>query len=98
MIVYFRHDIALIIKNWFLALIGRIPRNDPEARMGWLVIIGSIPIIVLGLLFQNQIETGLRNLWITVAMLAVVGIVMGIADRTARNQRTLETAHLAARR
>jgi undecaprenyl-diphosphatase len=58
--------------------------------MGWLVIIGSIPIIVLGLLFQHQIETALRNLWITVAMLAGVGIVMGIADRTARNERTLE--------
>ena len=89
-IIYFRHDIALIIKNWVLALIGKIPRDDPEARMGWLVIIGSIPIILLGLLFQNQIETGLRNLWITVAMLAGVGIVMGIADRTARNERTLE--------
>src|SRR5690349_15926446 len=89
-IIYFRHDIALIIKNWVLALIGKIPRDDPEARMGWLVIIGSIPIIVLGLLFQDAIESGLRNLWITVAMLAGVGIVMGVADRTARNQRTLE--------
>ena len=89
-IIYFRHDIALIIKNWFGSLLGRVPRDDPEARMGWLVIIGSIPIIVLGLLFQSQIETALRNLWITVAMLAGVGIVIGIADRTARNQRTLE--------
>ena len=89
-IVYFRHDLALIIKNWFLALLGRIPRDDPEARMGWMVIVGSIPIIILGLLFQKQIETSLRNLWITVAMLAIVGIVMGIADRTARNERTLD--------
>ena len=89
-IVYFRHDLALIIKNWFLALLGRIPRDDPEARMGWMVIVGSIPIIILGLMFQKQIETSLRNLWITVAMLAIVGIVMGIADRTARNERTLE--------
>ncbi|HET9647498.1 MAG TPA: undecaprenyl-diphosphate phosphatase [Microlunatus sp.] len=89
-IIYFRHDIALIIKNWVLALIGRIPRDDPEARMGWLVIIGSVPIIVLGLLFQHQIETALRNLWITVAMLAGFGIVIGIADQRARNQLTLE--------
>lgn len=89
-IIYFRRDIALIIKNWCLALVGRIPRDDPEARMGWLVIVGSIPIIVLGLLFQHQIETALRNLWITVAMLAGFGVVIGIADRTARNQRTLD--------
>src|SRR6478735_2581887 len=67
-IIYFRHDLALIIKNWFLALIGRIPRDDPEARMGWLVIIGSIPIVILGVLFQNQIDHALRNLWITTAM------------------------------
>jgi undecaprenyl-diphosphatase len=89
-IIYFRHDIALIIKNWFLALIGKIGRDDPEARMGWLVIIGSIPIVVLGVLFQDQIETALRNLWVTVAMLAGFGVVIGIADRTARNERTLE--------
>ena len=56
-IIYFRHDLALIIKNGFLSLIGKLPRDDPEARMGWLVIIGSIPIIVLGLLFQDAIET-----------------------------------------
>jgi undecaprenyl-diphosphatase len=89
-IIYFRHDIVLIIKNWVLALVGKIPRDDPEARMGWLVIIGSIPIVVLGVLFQDQIEHALRNLWITVAMLAGFGVVIGIADRTARNVRTLE--------
>ena len=42
-ILYFRKDIWLIIKNWSLALAGRIPRDDPQARMGWLVIIGSVP-------------------------------------------------------
>ena len=55
-IIYFRKDIWLIIKNWSLALIGKLPRNDPEARMGWLVIIGSIPIVILGLLFQDAID------------------------------------------
>ena len=61
-IIYFRKDIWLIIKSWVLALIGRLPRNDPEARLGWLVIIGSIPIVVLGLVFQDAIDHGLRNL------------------------------------
>ena len=64
-IIYFRKDIWLIIKNWSLALVGKIPRNDPEARMGWLVIIGSLPIVILGLLFQDAIDSSLRNLWIT---------------------------------
>ena len=59
--------------------------------MGWLVIIGSVPIVVLGLLFQDFIDTVFRNLWLTVAMLAGFGIVIGIADRVARNVRPLES-------
>lgn len=88
-IVYFAKDIGHIIRNWFLALVGKIPRDDPDARMGWLVIVGSIPIVVLGLLFQDRIDTTLRNLWITVAMLAGFGIVLAVADRLAKNQREL---------
>jgi undecaprenyl-diphosphatase len=89
-IIYFRHDIVTIIKHWALSLAGKIPRNDPEARMGWLVIIGSIPIVILGLLFQNAIDHALRNLWITVAMLAGFGLVIGVVDRFARNARPLD--------
>jgi len=88
-VLYFRREIAGIIRAWVLALLGRIPRDDPEVRMGWLVIIGSIPIVVLGLLFQNAIDSALRNLWITVAMLAGFGLVIGAVDRIARNTRPL---------
>ena len=59
--------------------------------MGWLVIIGSVPIVVLGLLFQDAIDSALRNLWITAAMLAGFGVVIGVADRLARNARPLES-------
>jgi undecaprenyl-diphosphatase len=90
-IIFFRKDIWLIIRNWFGSLTGRVPRNDPEARMGWLVILGSIPIVLLGLLFQDAIDSSLRNLWITAAMLGGFGIVIGIADRLARNVRPLES-------
>lgn len=84
-LVYFARDIGRIIKKWVLALVGKEDRADPDVRMGWLVIIGSIPIVVLGLLFQDAIDTTLRNLWITVAMLAGVAIVLWIADRAATN-------------
>jgi undecaprenyl-diphosphatase len=90
-ILYFRHDISRIIRSWFGSLTGRVPRNDPDARMGWLVILGSIPIVLLGLLFQNAIDSALRNLWITAAMLAGFGVVIGVADRLARNVRPLES-------
>jgi undecaprenyl-diphosphatase len=89
-IIYFRRDIWAIIRNWCLALVGRIPRDDPQARMGWLVIIGSVPIVILGLFFQDAIDHALRNLWITTAMLAGFGIVIGVADHFARNVRPLE--------
>ncbi len=88
-ILYFRRDIARIITRWAGSLAGRVPRDDPDARMGWLVIIGSVPIVVLGLLFQNAIDSALRNLWITAAMLAGFGVVIGVADRLARNARPL---------
>ena len=89
-ILYFARDIGRIISHWAGSLIGRVPRDDPEARMGWLVIIGSIPIGVLGLLFQDAIDTTLRNLWITVAMLAGFGVVLWIADRIARDRFELK--------
>ena len=59
--------------------------------MGWLVIIGSIPIVLLGLLFQNAIDHTLRNLWTTAAMLAGFGLIIGVVDRLARNVRPLES-------
>ncbi len=90
-IIFFRREIVAIVRSWVLALIGRIPRDDPEARMGWLVIIGSIPIVVLGLLFQDAIDSGLRNLWITAAMLGGFGLVIGAVDHWARNARPLDS-------
>ncbi|OYN99678.1 undecaprenyl-diphosphatase [Enemella evansiae] len=89
-VIYFARDIGRIIKHWALSLIGRVPRSDPDARMGWLIIIGSIPIGILGVLFENAIDSNLRNLWITVAMLAGFAIVIAIADRVARNEKTLD--------
>ncbi|WP_425309523.1 undecaprenyl-diphosphate phosphatase [Ammonicoccus fulvus] len=89
-VLYFAKDIGRIIKHWTLSLFGKIPRNDPDARMGWLIIIGSIPIGVLGILFESAIDHNLRNLWITAAMLAGFGIVIGIVDHFAKNERTLD--------
>src|SRR5699024_869810 len=56
----------------------------------WLIIIGSIPIVVIGLLFQDYIEGALRSLWITATMLIVFGLIIGIADWAGRKERSLE--------
>ncbi|MYM18944.1 undecaprenyl-diphosphate phosphatase [Brevibacterium sp. 5221] len=88
-LVYFWDDIVAIITKWCRALVGRHDRRDPEVRMGWLIIAGSIPIGVLGLLFQDAIETTLRSLWVVASMLIVFGIILGLADRFGRQDRTL---------
>jgi undecaprenyl-diphosphatase len=82
-LIYFWKDITRIIGRWFRALAGKLPHSDPDVRMGWLVIIGSIPIGVLGLLFESQIDYTLRNLYITAVMLILFGILLGLADRLA---------------
>ncbi|MEG0298271.1 MAG: undecaprenyl-diphosphate phosphatase [Aurantimicrobium sp.] len=89
-VVYFWRDLVRIVKHWFLALVGKMPRNDPDARMGWLIIVGSIPIIVLGLVFQDEIETTLRSLWIVATMLIVFGILLGISDVVGKKTKSLQ--------
>ncbi len=89
-VVFFWRDIVRIIGQWFRALFGRIPRNDPDARMGWLIIIGTIPIVVLGLAFQKQIEGVFRSLWLVAGMLILFGVLLGIADAVGAKRRTLD--------
>ncbi|MFP5335228.1 MAG: undecaprenyl-diphosphate phosphatase [Actinomycetes bacterium] len=89
-LIYFRRDIVRIVRQWSLALAGRVPRDDPDARMGWLVIVGSVPIVVLGLLLEDAIESTFRNLWIVATTLWVFALVLGYADRTARARLTLD--------
>ncbi|PJJ63242.1 undecaprenyl-diphosphate phosphatase [Compostimonas suwonensis] len=79
-VVFFWRDIVRIVGQWGRSIAGKVPRNDPDARMGWLIIIGSIPIVILGVLFQDLIENQLRSLWIIATTLIVFGILLGIAD------------------
>ena len=89
-IVFFWRDIVRIIGRWFRSLTGKVDRKDPDALMGWWIIIGTLPIVVLGLLFQDQIETTLRSLWFVAIMLIVFGILLGIADKVGSKVRPLE--------
>ncbi|MCJ8169985.1 undecaprenyl-diphosphate phosphatase [Atopomonas sediminilitoris] len=88
-LIYFRHDIWRIANAWLRSLGQRQQALEPDARMGWLVILGSLPIGILGLLFQDAIETYLRNLYLTAIMLIVFGILLGIADRYAPQRKPL---------
>lgn len=89
-LIYFWNDITRIIGKWFRALAGKVPHSDPDVRMGWLVILGSIPIGVLGLLFEDQIDHNLRNLYITASMLILFGLLLGLADKIAPHRKELD--------
>lgn len=87
-LVYFRQDIARIFLAWCASFRRNAPFN-PDARLGWLVIIGTLPIAGLGLLFQDMIETYLRNLYLTAIMLIVFGLILGLADKIGKRQTEL---------
>jgi undecaprenyl-diphosphatase len=94
-LLYFRHDIVRIVVAWFRS-IRRGRRHDgvpmdSDARMGWLIIVGSIPIVVLGLLFQDQIETTFRDLRIVASALVLFSLVLFWADRVGSKKRELHT-------
>jgi undecaprenyl-diphosphatase len=88
-LLYFRRDIARIVVAWLRALTDRSRRSDPDARMGWLIIIGSIPIVLLGLLFQDDIETTFRDLRIVAIALVAFSLVLYWADRVGPKRREL---------
>ncbi|WP_334121510.1 MULTISPECIES: undecaprenyl-diphosphate phosphatase [Glutamicibacter] len=89
-IVFFWRDIVRIIGAWAKALVGKIPHSDPDAKMGWLIIVGSIPIAFLGLLLESYIDTNFRSLWIVATTLVVFGLFLALADHYGKQQRGLE--------
>ncbi|WP_216216946.1 undecaprenyl-diphosphate phosphatase [Amycolatopsis aidingensis] len=89
-ILYFGKKIGRILAHWFFSLYRSEYRSDPDARMGWLIIVGSLPIVVLGLLFQEDIEHAFRDLRLIATTLIVFGILLWIADRIGRKERELD--------
>lgn len=101
-LIYFFKDILRILKAWF-ADFAKLPkrilvrRNVIEARihqdakLGWLIIVGSLPVIVIGLAFKDLIENDLRNLWVIAVMLIVFGVILGLADRFGKRNKSIES-------
>jgi len=89
-VIYFWHDITRIISKWAKALFRKVPQSDPDVRLGWFIILGSVPIVVLGIAFQDAIETTLRSLWIVAFTLILFGILLGIADYVGKKELRLK--------
>lgn len=89
-VVFFWRDIVRIIGNWFKSLIGRVPRRDADALLGWWIILGSVPIVIGGLLFEDLIDHTLRSLWFVATALIVFGLLLGWADRVGKQELQLK--------
>lgn len=89
-LIYFRRDVARMLLAWWRSLfsLGRQPL-EVDARVAWLVILGTIPICVLGLLLRDWIETTFRTLMVTALMLMVFGVLLGWAERRGRQTRSI---------
>ncbi|MCZ4520308.1 undecaprenyl-diphosphate phosphatase [Rhodococcus ruber] len=88
-LLFFWRDIVRIVKAWFVGLTKKDQRGL-DYRMGWYVIIATIPIGVLGLLFKDQIRTGARNLYLIAFMLIAFAIVIAVAEKVGRKERPIE--------
>lgn len=91
-LIFFRNDIKKIIVAWFRQSVIRATLSAEEklqARMGWLIIIGSLPIVILGYLYQDIIRNELRSLWLIATVLIVFGTVLGLADHYGKKNRGL---------
>jgi len=91
-IIYFRRDIVRIIGRWcrHFSRASGIPKGDPDVRLGWIVIIGTVPIGIVGFLAQDYIRDTFRNLWIVAVLLIVFGILLWLADWLGRRTRELD--------
>jgi len=96
-ILYFRKDIARILSRWFQqfrrpsgAHQETFTRDHPDVRLGWLVIIGTVPIVLVGYFAQEYIRSTFRSLWLVATVLIVFGIILGIADYLGKRTRALD--------
>lgn len=88
-VIYFARDIVRILSAWLHGLVVKAHRNT-DYRLGWYVIIGTIPICILGLFFKDDIRSGVRNLWVVVTALVVFSGVIALAEYVGRQSRHIE--------
>jgi undecaprenyl-diphosphatase len=89
-LIYFRKDIWRIGSSWVRSLYRPELRGELDSRMGWYIIVGSLPIVILGIALKDVIERDFRNLWIIGTTLVVLGLILGIADRVGSTDRNIE--------
>lgn len=93
-ILYFAKDIWRIVVTWTQSLWRPGLRGHIDARMGWYIIMGTVPIAVAGVVLEDTIQSSFRNLWVIGANLVIFGLVLGIADRLGAKERSIDRLNL----
>ena len=96
-LVYFARDIGRIIGTWFQSLVGRswwlqaLAGQKNDARIGWLIIVGTLPIVIVGYTAQEYIRSSFRSLWLVATVLIVFGLILAVADTWEKKERDLSS-------
>src|SRR5919112_1213595 len=90
-LLYFRRDLWRIAVAWLDSVRRRGRRRDLDARLGWYIVLGTIPIGIFGLIFKDEIETSARDLYLIGTVLIVFALIMLAADRFGPKERTVES-------
>lgn len=93
-VIYFFRTIVEILGSFFRTGFRRWSMQEPNARLGWLVIIGTMPIVVLGLGFRDFVENDVRQLWVIGITLIVFGVFLGLADVFGKKRKTMTDLNL----
>lgn len=93
-LIYFRHELAEITVAWGRSLNDRSRRADPNARLGWFIVVGTIPIVVFGAIFADQVETGARSLSLVAWTMIGLGLLLLVSERVAKHSRPMESLTL----
>jgi undecaprenyl-diphosphatase len=89
-LLYFRTDLLRIARAWLASVGDRPKRRELDARIGWYIVLGTVPIGVFGVLFKDQIETGARDLYIIGVALIVLGLILAAAEAVSTREREIE--------
>jgi undecaprenyl-diphosphatase len=86
-LLYFRDELLKIARSWLRSLRDPAARSELDARLGWYLVLATIPIGIFGFAFKDQIENGARDLYLISIALIVMGLVLGVADRVGTRER-----------
>jgi undecaprenyl-diphosphatase len=89
-LLYFRADLNRIARAWLRSVREPALRSQLDARLGWYIVLGTVPIGIFGVLFKDQIETGARDLYVIGTALIALGFVLLLAEKVGKRERTIE--------